>query len=215
MRILAINGSPRKKGNTATLLEQALKGAASKGAKTLLVQLSRLKFTGCVSCFACKRRKGKSYGRCKIKDDLTKVLVGIEKADALILGSPIYFGTTTAATRAFLERLLFPWLAYTDPPSSVFPKKIRTGLIYTMGTTEKQFHSVGLDRILSADRLLFEMVFGSAETLCSFDTVQFKDYSKYVADSFDPKKKAKHRKEVFPKDCKKAFEMGAKLASGG
>ena len=215
MRVLAVNGSPRKKGNTATLLEHAMKGAASKGAKTRLVQLSRLKFTGCVSCFACKRRKGKSYGRCKIKDGLTKVLAGIEKADALILGSPIYFGTTTALTRAFLERLLFPWLAYTDPPSSVFPKKIRTGLIYTMGTTEPQFRSVGLNRILSADRLLFEIVFGSAEMLCSFDAAQFKDYSKYVADSLDPKRKEKHRKEVFPKDCKEAFKMGAKLASGG
>ncbi len=56
MRIIALNGSPRKRGNTATLLEHALKGAASAGAKTRLVHLARLKYTGCVSCFACKRR---------------------------------------------------------------------------------------------------------------------------------------------------------------
>ena len=108
----------------------------------------------------------------------------------------------------------FPIWRYTDPPSSIFPNKIPTGLIYTMGTTEKQFRSLQLDKILSIDRLLFETVFGSAETLCSFDTVQFKDYSKVVADAFDPKKKAKHRKEVFPKDCKKAFDMGARFAEG-
>lgn len=214
MKIIAVNGSPRRKGNTATLLEYALEGAASAGAKTRLVHLSRLRFTGCVSCFACKRRGGKSYGRCKIKDDLADLLARIEKADALIVGSPIYFGTTTGLTRSFFERLLFPYLAYTDPPSSVFPRKIATGLIYTMGTTEDQFRSVGLDRALSADRLLFELVFGTAESLYSFDTVQFKDYSKFVADSFDPERKVKHRQEVFPKDCQRAFEMGSLFVRG-
>ncbi len=70
MKVIAINGSPRKKWNTATLLGHALEGAALKGAETELVHLYDLDFKGCVSCFACKTRGGKSYGKCAVKDDL-------------------------------------------------------------------------------------------------------------------------------------------------
>lgn len=58
----------------------------------------------------------------------------------------------------------------------------------------------------------FTRIFGSGETLLSFDTYQFKDYSKVVATRFNPEEKLKRRKEVFPKDCQKAFEMGACFA---
>jgi multimeric flavodoxin WrbA len=74
MKLLAINGSPRKKWNTAMLLENALEGAASKGAETELVHLYDLTYTGCTSCFACKLKGGKSYGKCAVNDGLTPVL---------------------------------------------------------------------------------------------------------------------------------------------
>lgn len=57
------------------------------------------------------------------------------------------------------------------------------------------------------------MLFGASESLCSYDTYQFEDYSKVVADLFDPEKKAKRREDVFPKDCEKAFKMGARFAT--
>ena len=63
MKVMAFNGSPRKKWTTATLLSKALEGAASKGAKTELIHLYHLNFKGCISCFACKTIGGKSYGR--------------------------------------------------------------------------------------------------------------------------------------------------------
>jgi len=91
MRVLAINGSPRKNRNTATLLVKALERAASQGAETELVHLYDLTYKGCKSCFACKPKGGSSYGRCAAKDDLTDVLAKVEEADALVLGSPIYF----------------------------------------------------------------------------------------------------------------------------
>ena len=56
------------------------------------------------------------------------------------------------------------------------------------------------------------MLFGASEWLCSYDTYQFEDYSKVVADLFDVEKKKERRKEVFPQDCEKAFEMGARFA---
>jgi len=62
------------------------------------------------------------------------------------------------------------------------------------------------------DRVL-TMLFGSSESLCSFDTLQFDDYSKIVATRFDPVAKAERRKTVFPEDCRKAYEMGARLTA--
>ena len=79
MKVIAINGSPRKKWNTATLLEKALEGAASEGAETELIHLYDLNFKGCTSCFACKLKDGKSYGKCAMKDELTPVLDKIER----------------------------------------------------------------------------------------------------------------------------------------
>ena len=77
MKIMAFNGSPRKAWNTATLLGKALEGAASKGAETELVHLYDLSFKGCISCFACKLKGGRSYGKCAVEDDL-KLVEGLE-----------------------------------------------------------------------------------------------------------------------------------------
>ena len=117
MKVMAVNGSPRKKWNTAMLLEKVLEGAASQGAKTELIHLYDLNYKGCRSCFACKTKGGKSYGRCAAQDDLTPLLKKIEQTDALILGSPIYFGTVSGQMRSFMERLMFPYMTYTIPPN--------------------------------------------------------------------------------------------------
>jgi multimeric flavodoxin WrbA len=211
MNIIALNGSARKNGNTAMLLEKALEGAASRGAKTELVHLYELDYKGCRSCFACKTRGGKSYGSCAANDGLSPVLKRVREADALILGSPIYFGTVSGEMKSFMERLLFSVLAYTDPPASLFPRKIRTGFIYTMNATEEQLDSYGIDRHVALNESYLKRIFGASESLLSFDTYQFNDYAKVVADRFDPEKKAKRRKEVFPKDCERAFEMGVRF----
>ena len=214
MKLIAFNGSPRKEWNTATLLKKTLEGASSQGAKTELIQLYDLNYKGCISCFACKEKGGKSYGRCVVRDDLKPIFKKIETTDALIFGSPIYLGSITGQMQSFLERLLFPYLTYTDPPASLFPKKILSGFIYTMGLTEELMNEFGYNqRFASMDRLLTRIL-GSSETLLSFDTYQFKDYSKVVAPRFNPVAKLKRRQEIFPKDCQKAFEMGARLAKG-
>jgi multimeric flavodoxin WrbA len=212
MQVMAFNGSPRKTWNTATLLKHALEGAASQGAETVLIHLYDLNFKGCKSCFACKTRGGESYGRCAILDDLTPILKEVEIADAIILGSPIYFGTVSGEMKSFMERLLFPCFTYTDPPQSLFPRRIATGLIYTMNITEEQMAGAyNFDQHLAWNERVMKLVFGHMESLLSFDTYQFEDYSKVVAPRFDPQKKAKRREEVFPEDCRKAFAMGSRL----
>ena len=74
MKVMAFNGSPRKKWNTATLLEEALAGAKANGAETELVHLYDHVYQGCISCFACKEIGGQSYGRCAVQDELTPIL---------------------------------------------------------------------------------------------------------------------------------------------
>jgi len=211
MKIIAINGSPRKKWNTATLLEKALEGATSEGAETEIIHLYDLNFKGCISCFACKLKDGKSYGKCAMHDDLTPVLEGLKDADAVILGSPIYLGNSTGEMRSFMERYVFPYLVYSDSLPSLYPKNIPVGFIYTMGIKEEYFDMFGLKKTIELNENFTKRIFGYSESLCSTDTYQFDDYSKYVADKFDPEKKEKRRKEVFPLDCQKAFEMGAKF----
>ena len=211
MYVLAFNGSPRKEWNTATLLKKALEGAASQGAETQLVHLYDLDFKGCRSCFSCKTKDSKSYGKCAVKDDLAPILKNIEEAYAIILGSPIYYASVSGVMRSFMERLLFPYMTYTDPPQTLFPRRINTGFIYTMNATEEMMKGLGWDQHLGFNQFVLKMIFGASESLFCFDTYQFKDYSMVVADRFDPEQKAKRRQDVFPLDCKNAFDMGARF----
>lgn len=213
MKVIAVNGGPRKGWNTSTLLEKALEGAASRGAETELVHLYELDYKGCISCFACKRKGGKSYGRCAVKDDLTPVYAELKAAGGIVLGSPVYFGDVTGQLRSFLERLLFPYHVYSEPRRSLFPRRIPTGLIYTMNAPEETAQKLGYDRMFSAVEGYMRAIFGRAESIMSHDTCQFEDYSKVVSDAFDPAHKKRRRQEVFPRDCQKAFDMGARFAA--
>ena len=209
MKVIAVNGSPRKAWNTATLLNEALKGAASKGAETELIHLNDLNFKGCTSCFSCKLKNSKAYGHCGYQDELTPILNQIPEVDALILGSPIYIGMMTGEMKKFLERLLFPYVAYDRAHSSLFPKKMPIGLIFTTGAPNEYLEAAGTRQHINQTENLLKRV-GPVELLVSTDTYQFDDYSKYVQE-FDVEAKAQRRKEVFPLDRKKAFEMGAHL----
>jgi multimeric flavodoxin WrbA len=212
MKVLAVSGSPRKKWNTATLLNNVLEGAASCGAETDLIHLYDFDYKGCISCFSCKLKDGKSYGKCAVNDDLTPVLDQMESVDALILGSPIYFGEVTGEMRSFLERLLFPYAVYDANHSTLFKKRIKTGLIYTMGIKESHLKQMGYDQRFNFYEMLMRRIFGEAESLIVTDTYQFDDYSRYESTLFDAAEKTKRREEQFPKDCKKAFDMGVRFA---
>ncbi len=214
MKIIALNGSPRKKWNTATLLQKALEGAVSQGAITELIHLYDLNYQGCISCFACKTLGGESYGKCIVHDDLASIFSRIEQADAILMGSPIYWGDISGEMKSFLERLMFQYMTYTNPPGALFPRRIKTGFIYTMNVSEEVMHEwkyeVNFNRYDGALR----RIFGESEYICSYDTLQFDDYSKVLNTRFDPVKKKQRHEEVFPLDCQKAFDMGVRLVAG-
>ncbi|MBN1799985.1 MAG: flavodoxin family protein [Candidatus Lokiarchaeota archaeon] len=213
MKVLLVNGSARKNGNTATLLKKVAEGANSRGAETKLVHLYDLNYKGCTSCFSCKIKGGKNYGKCGFKDELTPILNEIETVDALVLGSPIYYGTVTGEMKSFMERLMFPYNMYANPYKTLFPRKIKTGFIFTMNQTEEETKTTGIARNCLVNEYLLKFTFGSSESLMSYDTYQFEDYSKVVQERFNIDKKEKSREEIFPQDCKKAFEMGKRFVS--
>ncbi|MFR8441391.1 MAG: flavodoxin family protein [Campylobacter sp.] len=101
-KIVAINAGPRKGWNTDQLIKEAAKGSEFAGAEIEYVDLFRLeKYTGCISCFGCKRQG--NFGKCVYKDGLYDVLEKIRNADGLIIGSPNYLGDVTASFRALFE----------------------------------------------------------------------------------------------------------------
>lgn len=213
MKVIGINGSPRKNWNTATLLNKGLEGAASQGAETELIHLYDLTYKGCISCFACKRKDGK-HGKCAMKDDLTHILEKLETVEAIIFGSPIYYMNITAGITALLERFLFSHSIYSEEIPTVYPRKIQAGFIYTMNAIEKQFEGYGGKASLQLHEKFIERTLGRpVELLYSYNTYQFTDYKKYESSIFSEEAKAKYKAEQFPIDCQKAFDMGARFAT--
>jgi multimeric flavodoxin WrbA len=211
MNVIAVNGSPRKNWNTAALLEKAAEGASSNGASAELVNLYELSYKGCRACLECKRKNSKGFGRCAVKDGLSEVLEKIDSCGALILGSPIYFGEVTGMMRSFLERLLFPYLSYDKDGKPSTPRVIPNAFIYTMNVPESVLVSSGYAGRFSAYAALLERVLGPSHSLCVTETLQVDDYSKYHMTMFNEEERRERRGKIFPLDCEKARELGARL----
>ena len=211
MKILAINGSPRKNRNTATMLGNALDGAASQGAETELIHLYDVNYKGCTSCLSCKQKGGKSYGQCAMRDDLTPILEKIRQADALLLGSPIYFTSMTGEMRSFYERAAYPYLNYNERGTSLFPKKIKVGLILTIGTDENTIKEYGMNRHFESTEMMLGLLFGSAESLIVTGANVYEDYSKFAGSAEEAAELKRRNDEQFAAYGKKAFDLGVRL----
>ena len=164
-----------------------------------------------MSCFACKVKNSRTNGLCAFRDPLTPTLEKARAADVLVVGSPVYFGYPTASARAFLERLMFPALAYKVGAMRVLTKIVPTATIYTMNCPEGLAEKIHYPTLLGANAEALERVFGYSETLCAYDTYQFVDYSRYDVPMFDEKDKARQREEQFPRDLQNARELGRRL----
>ena len=99
MKAIAIVGSPRKKGNTETLTRHALKAMEEEGLETELVRLAEHNIKPCIACENCTKEE-----RCPTKDDLFPIYLKMKAADAIILASPVYFGSATAQIKALMDR---------------------------------------------------------------------------------------------------------------
>ena len=208
-KIIVVNAGPRKGWNTDTLITEAAKGAESAGATVEKYDLFRLeKYTGCISCFGCKKEQNK--GRCVCQDGLTEVLDAIRESDGLIIGSPNYLSELTASFRALYERLVFQNLTYNMETPCCNQKQIPVLLIMTSNAPDTMYAN-----LLQGYQQTLSRFVGPTEVLVSGDTLQLKDYSKtdWPWSMFDPEAKKLRHETVFPQECKKAYDMGAALVT--
>ena len=206
-KIVAVNAGPRKGWNTDTLIDEAIRGAESAGAQVQKFDLFRLeKYTGCISCFGCKREKNKWH--CICRDGLTPVLDAIREADGLIIGSPNYLGELTASFRALYERLIFQNLTYNAETPCCNQNILPVLLIMTSNAPD-----YGYKALLQNYQRTMERFVGPTEVLVSGDTLQLKDYSKtdWEWSIFDPESNKQRHETVFPEERRKAYELGAEL----
>ncbi len=215
MNVVVINASPRKRGNTAELCKNVVEGAMDNGADVEYINLYSFDFKGCMSCFACHLKKNKENPLCFWRDDLKEILKTCLKADAIVIGSPIYYGSITSYAQAFLERLLFAADTYLLDEDgnriSKIKKEVKTAMMYTMNVPKEMDYFNGEDQ-LAIMRGYLTNIFGECEALYAYDTKQFKQYSPYLNNMFDPDLKEQSKQNQFPKDCKMAYELGQRLS---
>jgi multimeric flavodoxin WrbA len=133
--ILAIYGSPRRKGNTALLLRKAVEGAREANADVEEIVLRDLKISPCLEIYGCKET-----GRCVIKDDFQPLYDKLVNCRGLMLASPIFFYTVSALTKAMMDRCQSLWVKRYWIEKTPFGKKefAKKGLFISVGATKER-----------------------------------------------------------------------------
>ena len=139
MKVIAFNGSARKDGNTAILLNKVLDEIRGEGIETELYQLAGKKIQGCIACYKCMKNKD---NRCAVDNDIVNECIAkMIEADGILIGSPTYFADVTAATRALIERTGFVARAN----DYLFKRKVGAGVIAVRrGGAIHAFNSINL-----------------------------------------------------------------------
>jgi len=132
-QIIALYGSPRKNGNSAALLKQAVAGARQEGAHVEEVFLRDFKISPCLEIYNCIKT-----GECAIRDDFPEILAKLEASSGVMLASPIFFYTVSAHTKIFMDRCQSLWVRKYWIEKQVFGKtpETRKGLFISVGATE-------------------------------------------------------------------------------
>lgn len=131
MKVLVFQGSPRKYGDTATLVKPLLNQLENKGAEVKTIFLYDKKIAPCLECFQCQDRLGE-YG-CSIQDDMYDISDEILKADCIIIASPIFIWYCTAPMKAMLDRLYGLHKYYGKQPGPSLLEGKMCGIIATCG----------------------------------------------------------------------------------
>ena len=137
-KIVIFNGSPRYDGNTSTILQYIERGAKERHATVKVYNLFTLKMSACRGCFACRLD---NKGKCSIEDELTNAIKEVEDADAIVIGTPIYFMQMNGMTKNLYDRL-FPLITNEGTPR-FGPKKIVT--VYTQSNADPHMFDTYFD----------------------------------------------------------------------
>lgn len=188
MKALVILGSPRRKMNTDILLEQVTKGLEAENVQVEKIELGKLKFDPCISCNACGRT-----GYCYKKDDMTDIYGKFNEADIVVIGSPMYFNSVTAITKAMIDRCQAFWSSkYILNKSSIDKSKKRKGMFVGVGGAKQS------EEGFIGATVVMDLFFKAINTEYAYNLLVDNTDEVFVGDS----------KEVL----QKAYEMGLALA---
>jgi multimeric flavodoxin WrbA len=155
-RILALYGSPRKRGNTSALLKRAVNGALDGGASVEEIFLRELSISPCLEIYACRKT-----GRCAIRDDFDPLRDKLLSCDALMVASPIFFYGVSAHTKIFMDRCQEFWSKkyLIDQAHFGLRQPVRKALFISVGATrgDKLFDGVLLSMKYFLDTLDMEL----------------------------------------------------------
>lgn len=190
MRALVILGSPRINMNTDTLLNEIIRGLQSQNVEVEKIALGQLEFDPCVACDACAET-----GYCYKRDDLTAIYDKFNYSDIIVVGSPMYFNSVTAITKAMIDRCQTYWSSkYKLNKSSIDKNKRRKGMFVGVGGTKYE----NLEKGFIGATVVMELFFKAVNTEYMYN---------FLVDNTD---------EVFTGNRKdlleKAYSMGVELA---
>jgi multimeric flavodoxin WrbA len=129
LRLLAIAGSPRRGGNTDTLLAKFIEGAVSRGVEVVTLTACQLKIEGCRHCDACLEK-----GCCRVQDDMQTVYQELEAADRLVIASPLQFMSVPSQLKALIDRCQALWARkYILKIPPLGDTRLRRGFLISVG----------------------------------------------------------------------------------
>ncbi|MGD8739193.1 MAG: flavodoxin family protein [Desulfobacterales bacterium] len=189
-KIIAIYGSPRRKGNTATLLKKAIEGARDCGADVEEIVLRDLKISPCLEIYGCLQA-----GECAIKDDFQMVRDKILHAQGLMLASPVFFYTVSAHTKMLMDRFQSLWVKkyWVDRASREQQTNNRKGLFISVGATKgkKLF-----DGMLLSIKYFFDVLDMELWKALLYRQLDFQDdvlkHPEYLEEAYDAGKRFAH-----------------------
>lgn len=133
VKALGIGGSPRKNGNSDILLDMALEGARSAGALVDKIMLNDLNLKGCQECGGCEED-----GACRIRDDMQLVYEKFEDADAVLIASPIFFGSVSSQVKTMIDRFHCRWIKKHLLKMRPLPEKARKGVFLCVSAAQRR-----------------------------------------------------------------------------
>lgn len=166
MKVLLINGSPRKKGNTFLALSEVAKTLEQQGIETEIVQIGAKAVRSCIACGQCAV---KQLGRCVFDDDIcNRVVEKLDTADALVVGSPTYYGQPNGAVLSLIQRMFFSAGAKVQnkPAASVCICR-RGGATTAFQTLNMAFEMMNMPVVTSQ---YWNIVYGRSEGEAALDT---------------------------------------------
>ena len=165
MKVLLINGSPRKEGNTNLALEEAAKTLQAEGIETEIAWIGKKAVRGCIACGNCKMT---GSGKCVFKDDVCNDMIDkMNGADALIVGAPVYYGVPAGQTISLIQRMFFAGADIQNKPAAAVCVCRRGGATAAFQTLQMPFQMMNMPVVTSQ---YWNIVYGREEGQAALDT---------------------------------------------